>query len=77
MRQLRDREDVPAAGNEHAADLAEGGFEVGDVLERLGGQHQVEARVGVGQAGQVLGADTVHDRAGLGAGMKVGAREMG
>ena len=59
MWQLRNRKDVSAAGNEHAADFAQGGVEIGHVLERLGGQQQVKARVGVCQSGQVLGANAV------------------
>jgi hypothetical protein len=62
--QQGDGEQVEAAGGEHPADLAEGRAEVGDVLEGLGGQDQVEGGVGVRQPRQVLGPDAGDLRAG-------------
>ena len=50
---------MPAPRDQDPTHLAQGGVEVGDVLQRLGGQDQVEDSVGVGQTGQVLAADPV------------------
>jgi Dolichyl-phosphate-mannose-protein mannosyltransferase len=70
------RENVSPARHQHAANLTEGGVQIGDMLERLGREHQVERRVGIGQSGEVLGADSVCDRARSGAGLIVGGREV-
>jgi hypothetical protein len=69
-------EDVSPARHQHAADLAERGVEVGDVLERLGREHQVEGIVGIRQFRQILRTDTVDDSPRGGAGLVVGGGEM-
>jgi hypothetical protein len=76
-RQERHGANVESAGSEDPVDFLEGRVEVGHVLERLGGQDEIEARVGIGQAGQVLGADSIDDRTGLGARLVVGGLEGG
>ena len=69
------REDVAPAGHQNSSDLPEGGIDVGDMLERLGGQHQVEDGVGISQPRQVLRADALDQGARHRAGLIVGRRE--
>jgi hypothetical protein len=76
VRQEGHREEMTPARNQHAPDFTEGRIQVGDMLERFGGQHQVEGGIRVGQPRQVLGADTLDHRAGNGAGPVIRSREV-
>jgi hypothetical protein len=69
-------EDVTPARRQHAANLGEGRVQVGDVLERLGREHQIETGIRIGQAREVLGSDPFDDRAGGGAGSVIRGREV-